>query len=274
MADSYYRFFPGDYQRDTGDLTLVEHGAYRVLLDHYYMQGSLPANPDRLYRICRAFSDEERTAVATVVKRYFQPDGNRLHNRKADQEISDRQVFIESQREKGRKSAKIRVERAKEEKTTANRGSTGVQPGDQPEGNLPSPSPSPSPLPTKEKREGGTTPRFAPPSPTEVENYCQESEYYIDVQQFIDFYASKGWMIGKNKMKDWKAAVRNWHKRDKERQSSRASPQPATYRQAQDLERRKLVKLLQEADDGDIENDTARGAPAVARISGPAAGRR
>ena len=32
----------------------------------------------------------------------------------------------------------------------------------------------------------------------------------IDVNKFINFYESKGWMVGKNKMKDWKAAVRNW----------------------------------------------------------------
>ena len=37
----------------------------------------------------------------------------------------------------------------------------------------------------------------------------------VNPQQFIDFYASKGWMVGKNKMKDWKAAIRTWETRDK-----------------------------------------------------------
>ena len=52
--------------------------------------------------------------------------------------------------------------------------------------------------------------RFIPPSKDELENYCRENEYSIDVDRFIDFYSSKGWMVGKNKMKDWKAACRNW----------------------------------------------------------------
>lgn len=57
--------------------------------------------------------------------------------------------------------------------------------------------------------------RFIPPSVEEVEQYCIERNNNIDAQSFIDFYESKGWMIGKNKMKDWKAAVRNWDRSQK-----------------------------------------------------------
>ena len=57
--------------------------------------------------------------------------------------------------------------------------------------------------------------RFAPPSLDEVKEYCQERNNGIDPQRFINFYEAKGWMIGKNKMKNWKAAVRNWESRDK-----------------------------------------------------------
>ncbi len=171
MADQYYRFFPGDYQRDTGDLTLVEHGAYRVLLDHYYTCGPLPNDPDRLNRICRAFSTGEQTAVATVVQRFFQPDGDRLRNRKADKEMGDRQVFIESQREKGRRSAELRAERAREEQDN----STGVEPGLvpvlQPESNLPSPSPSPSPKPKKDKRDMSPTGSLPPSYSQDFESF-------------------------------------------------------------------------------------------------------
>ena len=58
---------------------------------------------------------------------------------------------------------------------------------------------------------------FVPPTPTEVRKYCDESGHHIDADAFVDFYASKNWMVGKNKMKDWKAAVRNWERKDKER---------------------------------------------------------
>lgn len=56
--------------------------------------------------------------------------------------------------------------------------------------------------------------RFTPPTLSEVQEYIKEKGYHIDAESFIDFYASKGWMVGKNKMKDWKAAVRTWEKRN------------------------------------------------------------
>jgi hypothetical protein len=51
---------------------------------------------------------------------------------------------------------------------------------------------------------------FIPPTEEEVESYCSERGNGITGQQFCNFYASKGWMVGKNKMKAWKAAVRTW----------------------------------------------------------------
>lgn len=64
--------------------------------------------------------------------------------------------------------------------------------------------------------------RFVPPTLDEVERYCFEKNNGVDAQAFIDFYESKGWMIGKNKMKDWKAAVRTWERKRKEERSSNA----------------------------------------------------
>ena len=54
--------------------------------------------------------------------------------------------------------------------------------------------------------------RFAPPTLEEVQDYCKERGNKVDASRFIDFYESKGWMIGKNHMKDWRAAVRTWEK--------------------------------------------------------------
>ena len=59
-------------------------------------------------------------------------------------------------------------------------------------------------------KEGGK--RFAPPTVDEVALYCQERGNQVDPDAFVNFYTSKGWMVGKNKMKDWKAAVRTWEK--------------------------------------------------------------
>lgn len=56
-----------------------------------------------------------------------------------------------------------------------------------------------------------TRPRFNPPTVKEVKAYCTEKGYGVDPQRFVDYYTSNGWMVGKNHMKDWKAAVRTWH---------------------------------------------------------------
>ena len=57
--------------------------------------------------------------------------------------------------------------------------------------------------------------RFAPPTREEVAAYCAEKGYKVDADRFVDFYESKGWFVGKNKMKNWQAAVRNWARGDR-----------------------------------------------------------
>lgn len=54
--------------------------------------------------------------------------------------------------------------------------------------------------------------RFTPPSLEDVQAYCLERNNNVDAERFIDYYQSNGWMVGRNKMKDWKSAVRTWEK--------------------------------------------------------------
>ena len=56
--------------------------------------------------------------------------------------------------------------------------------------------------------------RFSPPSFDDVKSYCQERENSVDPQAFVDWYTSNGWKVGKNPMKDWKAAVRTWERKE------------------------------------------------------------
>tara|TARA_R100000664_G_C2742417_1_gene130652 strand:- start:329 stop:934 length:606 start_codon:yes stop_codon:yes gene_type:complete len=56
--------------------------------------------------------------------------------------------------------------------------------------------------------------RFKKPTLDDVKNYCILRQNNIDAEAFIDFYESKNWKIGKNKMKDWKACVRTWERRE------------------------------------------------------------
>ena len=56
--------------------------------------------------------------------------------------------------------------------------------------------------------------RFTPPTVEEVTAYCQERGNNVNPQRFVDYYSSNGWMVGKNKMKDWRACVRTWEQKD------------------------------------------------------------
>lgn len=64
-----------------------------------------------------------------------------------------------------------------------------------------------------------TAKRFVPPTIDEVRAYCSERHNTVNADAFIAFYESNGWKVGKNSMKDWKAAVRTWEQRE-----TRAAP--------------------------------------------------
>ena len=70
--------------------------------------------------------------------------------------------------------------------------------------------------------------RFTPPTLEQVKEYCEERNNDVDPQRFHDFYSSKGWMVGKNKMKDWKACVRTWEKNSNGKPVNRSSGNPFT----------------------------------------------
>lgn len=74
---------------------------------------------------------------------------------------------------------------------------------------------------------------FTPPSVGEVREYCLERGSLVDPDEFFDFYSSNGWMVGKNKMKDWKASVRSWERTRQEKAAKLKGrgatvPQPGT----------------------------------------------
>lgn len=83
---------------------------------------------------------------------------------------------------------------------------------------------------SKEKRD-----RFSPPSIEEVTVYCKERGNAIDPQTFIDFYTAKGWKIGNQAMKDWRAAIRTWEKRDCQDSKPKRVGAPEEYKGEDDF---------------------------------------
>lgn len=65
------------------------------------------------------------------------------------------------------------------------------------------------------KKENKKRNIFSVPSVDEIKEYCQQRQNKINANSFYDYYQSKGWMIGKNKMKDWQACIRTWEHKDK-----------------------------------------------------------
>ena len=88
----------------------------------------------------------------------------------------------------------------------------------------------------------------APPSLEEIEAYCRERGNRVNAQRFLDFYTANGWKVGKNSMKDWKAAVRSWETNGMD---ERTGPVPAkepsvgdSFRIAMEMMKRKEAKEI------------------------------
>lgn len=69
--------------------------------------------------------------------------------------------------------------------------------------------------------------KFSKPSLEDVKIYCQERNNNVDAESFINYYESVGWKVGKNKMKDWKAAIRTWERRDNTQKKQEVDYEPA-----------------------------------------------
>ena len=78
--------------------------------------------------------------------------------------------------------------------------------------------------------------RFKKPLIFEIKEYCLERNNNIDAESFYDFYESKNWFVGKNKMKDWKACIRTWERRNKPKTStSKLDAQISEWQKAKNL---------------------------------------
>ena len=76
---------------------------------------------------------------------------------------------------------------------------------------------------------------FLPPTISEVKEYCEKRKNGISPEQFVNFYQSKGWMIGKNKMKDWKAAVRTWEIQNRKNNGNNQTSDNSKFRDSKNV---------------------------------------
>lgn len=98
---NYYEHHLGDYAKDTGHLSMLEHGAYRLLLDRYYStEEGIPAA--QAYRLARARSEEERQAVDVVLGEFFELVEGVWINGRAEEEIAKAKVRIDAAKSNGK----------------------------------------------------------------------------------------------------------------------------------------------------------------------------
>ena len=202
MARNYAALFH-EYLDEMADLTDAEFGRLARALLVYSRTGEFPAlnGNERLFKR-RVIMQEDRAQenyVQVVEKNRANGQlGGRPRKPTETQINPEKPTETQNNPQKPSETQKTQIEIESEIKTEIN-----------------------TPLPNGNKGSKAATPptreaRFSPPSLSEVQAYISERGSAVDAQQFVDFYASKGWMVGKNRMKDWKAAVRTWEKRRKE----------------------------------------------------------
>ena len=102
---NYYERHLGDYAKDTAHLSMIEHGAYTLLMDRYYSTEK-PIPEDQTYRVTRARSKEEKQAVDAVLEEFFTIKEGTFTKGRIDEEISKVQTKIKAAQENGKKGGR------------------------------------------------------------------------------------------------------------------------------------------------------------------------
>jgi|SRR6056300_459278 uncharacterized protein YdaU (DUF1376 family) len=186
----YYKRNIGDYSIKAGKLTMLQHGAYTLIMDCCYDREQFPTR-EQAIEWTWAVSDEEVAAVEFVLSRFFTLEGEHYVQKRIAEELGayhDRAAINKKNRAKGSRT------------------------GDESSTNGDKRSPNHKPLTNNHKQ----ITKFIRPKPSEVEDYAKQIGFSLDGDYFCDYYEARGWKLSTGPMKDWKAAVRTWKRNRKE----------------------------------------------------------
>lgn len=197
----YYQHNIADYRKDTGHLTLLEHGIYRQLLDTYYLDEK-PIETHSVIRRLSIRTEEEKTALENVLSDFFTlSDCGKFHYKKrCDAEIEKYQSKAATARANGSKGGRPKKPKKTQSVNSANPEKSESKANHKPLTNKPI---------TNSKSA-----RFKKPTLEKLRAYCMEQGLSVDCEYFFNYYESNGWKVGRNAMKNWQLTLKNWHSRD------------------------------------------------------------
>jgi len=204
----YYKKNIGDYHKKAGRLTMLQHGAYTLLMDACYDREKFPTLEDALDWLW-ASSKEEVEAVKFVLSKFFDWDDDNAAF--VQQRIKEE---IEKYHENAATNKRIAIERETKRREKRTKRDTTVN-GDSTNLHL---TKNQEPLTTNQepvKESRAKAKRFSPPSQDQAAMYFHEllnPNAKLEAEKFVDYWESVGWMRGRTKMKCWKASARTWNK--------------------------------------------------------------
>ncbi len=187
MKDSFV-LYASQYEA-IKELTLSQKGLLLDVIFQYTTKGIIPDVDDKEVRLAFNF-----------IRQQLDKDSKKYS------EKCEKNKKIAIEREERRRKAREEYKRA--------RSYTNVTDNDNDNDNEPTNVGDNKEKTTNVVKKKGTSSRFVAPSVDEVGAYCKERGNYINPEAFVDFYESKGWKVGSSPMKDWKAAIRTWERKD------------------------------------------------------------
>jgi hypothetical protein len=208
MKAPAFQFYPSDWQRDMDDYPLEIEGAWiRICCRLYWSEGKSTKTLEEWSRILR----EKPRKTEQIFKFFSDKNICDLDNQNGTITITSRRMVRDAYIRKVRKESGI-LGGNPQLKTSKNENVLLNQTDNQTVKQKPTPSSSSSSsIKNNKKNIIGI-----PPKIEDIKIYCSERGNGINPEQFFDYYESRGWMIGKNKMKNWQAAIRTWEKNNKD----------------------------------------------------------
>ncbi len=189
---------------DTASWTIEEVGIYTRLLFYQWVNGSIPMDEKRLSRIAGTTPKSFNKWFSAIKSKFSPIDHENLINLRLE-ESRQKQEEYHNARKLGGLVASHKRWGEKKEDSSANSSANGI--GNSKSVALQSSSSTSS---SSIKKKSNI---FIIPTLEEVSGYCQERGKGINPQTWMDYYTCNGWMVGKNKMRDWKASIRTWETR-------------------------------------------------------------